>query len=167
MDSKVCLTCKEELPVDSFYTRKYSKDSDSVPFGECKTCANVRATKNRKSRRAKKPKEFYEKERNYGKKHYAANRDVYRNQNLKSLYGITLEDWYRMYEEQDGKCDICQKDFPKERQRCNSKSLAVDHCHDTGRVRSLLCVNCNMAIGGLRHDESLVKKALAYLVKHK
>lgn len=56
---------------------------------------------------------------------------------------------------QDGKCAICDK-----RPKKGSPSLHVDHCHNSGRVRKLLCVRCNMALGVYETNK---EKFAAYL----
>lgn len=61
-----------------------------------------------------------------------------------------------MYDSQMGLCSICQKP------ECNIK-LAVDHDHETGKVRGLLCKRCNMAIGLLDDDPHVVTRAALYL----
>ena len=78
--------------------------------------------------------------------------------NLKRNYGITLEDYDRMLEEQEGKCKICGTTEPNGKGRFH-----VDHNHDTQEVRGLLCHNCNRGIGYLRDDVSIILKALEYL----
>lgn len=56
-------------------------------------------------------------------------------------YGLTPEDYDRMLERQDNSCKICKRS-------CSSgKKLAVDHCHNTGKVRGLLCASCNTRLG--------------------
>lgn len=90
----------------------------------------------------------------YDRKHYAKNRDKKRNYRLKYGYGITLNDYNRMLEKQDGKCAICGK-FEK---------LDVDHCHKNGKVRGLLCQNCNKGIGLFAENVHLLDKAKEYLL---
>lgn len=63
-----------------------------------------------------------------------------------------------MVKEQDGLCKLCKKE-PQ------SKGLNVDHCHTTGRVRGLLCTNCNAGLGFFNEDVELLKAAIEYLSK--
>lgn len=85
---------------------------------------------------------------------------IQKNSRLKKFFGITLEDYERMFQEQDGKCAICSKP------QGNNKRLAVDHNHKTGKVRGLLCWICNSAIGKFHDDPLLLNKASDYLIKH-
>src|SRR5271165_2172593 len=70
------------------------------------------------------------------------NRERIKNRNRKREYGITPEEWKRLYDGQGGTCAICCG-------RGEPKGLCVDHDHVTGRVRGLLCNGCNTAIGTL------------------
>lgn len=81
---------------------------------------------------------------------------VARDRNLRNLYGISLADYEDMVAAQDGKCAICDKEPEK-------RVLEVDHCHQTGRIRGLLCRNCNLAIGKLYDSAEVMERALAYL----
>ena len=95
---------------------------------------------------------------------YARRRDEWRTSHpdhrkdywLQSKYGISQADYERMLAEQNGQCAICFRlmDKPK-----------VDHNHETGEVRQLLCNECNCGIGFLREDTILVASALKYLEK--
>lgn len=76
---------------------------------------------------------------------------------LKLKYGITLEDFTRIHNEQGGACAICK--------RINIK-LCVDHDHVTEKVRSLLCNQCNTALGLLRDSSQLATAAVNYLITH-
>jgi hypothetical protein len=74
-------------------------------------------------------------------------------------YGIALDDYDRMLDDQDGRCAIC---------RCvpRTKRLAVDHDHDTGEVRGLLCRGCNYWLAGRvsgRDPVAVLERALEYL----
>lgn len=73
-------------------------------------------------------------------------------------YKINWGDFDRMLKEQDGKCAICGEADPKGR-----GGFHVDHCHETGKVRGILCHNCNLGIGNLQHDPRILRAALEYL----
>jgi hypothetical protein len=78
---------------------------------------------------------------------------------LKHKYDLTMEDYGRLLKKQDGRCAICGI-------KPLFKRLTVDHCHDTGRVRGLLCGHCNSGIGRLRDDSDLCRLAADYLDSH-
>lgn len=68
---------------------------------------------------------------------------------LKQRFGLTLEDYARMEYAQERVCKICRRPCPSE------QALAVDHCHRTGRVRGLLCIECNRFVGYLEAGDRL------------
>lgn len=78
-------------------------------------------------------------------------------------YGIKLSDYKRMLEEQDNKCAICKGPGFLIGTNNHKVLLVVDHCHTTGRVRGLLCHNCNRALGLLQDKQENVQRALDYL----
>lgn len=86
--------------------------------------------------------------------------NYHKNWSLNKLYNIDLEDYNRMFTEQEGCCGIC-----KRHQSEFKTALCVDHCHTTGKVRELLCDNCNTAIGKLGSIEAL-EEAINYFKKH-
>jgi hypothetical protein len=102
-----------------------------------------------------------EKQKAYHKQWWAKNG---RNNNLQKRYGITEEIYRKMYEDQKGCCAICTKHtsavFSK---GAEGFELCVDHCHETGKVRGLLCENCNTGIGKLNDDVKLLESAIKYL----
>lgn len=81
-----------------------------------------------------------------------------RNDQLKRLYGITLDEYNKMLAHQGGCCAICMETA--------SSRLHVDHCHSTGKVRGLLCSKCNTGLGAYRDNTELLKAAVDYLEKH-
>jgi len=83
---------------------------------------------------------------------------------IQRTYGITAEDYYSMLVDQNGKCAVCESEEVNS-SRVSSGKLFIDHCHDTGKVRGLLCSKCNHAIGLLNDDPELLHKAIAYLNK--
>lgn len=86
--------------------------------------------------------------------------EINRIHRLRSEYGITPEEYQALSESQGHVCAICGNPDLK------YDNLAVDHCHDTGRVRGLLCRLCNTGLGALGDKPEGLKKALAYLEKH-
>jgi len=85
-----------------------------------------------------------------------------KNTILKRLYGISMADYLAMHDGQNGLCAICSKPETSVI-RGKTISLAVDHCHETGTVRKLLCAKCNKGIGSFSHDADLLAKAIKYL----
>ena len=75
-------------------------------------------------------------------------------------YGITPQDYNRMFKEQEGKCAICQS---TDSEHPTSELLVVDHCHLTGKVRGLLCNTCNRGIGWMREETDRLLNAAVYL----
>lgn len=91
------------------------------------------------------------------------NRAYTRNKRLQKNFGLTLDDYNRMYEAQHGRCACCQSDMPGGRWN----TFAVDHDHATGRIRELLCCKCNQGIGFFDDDVTKLEAAIAYLKRHK
>ena len=71
-------------------------------------------------------------------------------------YGLTVEQYEAMEDEIDGMCPICSV----------SQRLVVDHCHDTGKVRGLICRKCNSALGMLSDSPTRMLRAAEYIVNH-
>ena len=92
-----------------------------------------------------------------GRKPGVYDRDYWR----KYKYGITPEEYKILWGKQNGACAICRR---SEGEGAISK-MCIDHCHDTGKIRGLLCGSCNMGIGGLQHNPELLKRGVKYLLK--
>lgn len=86
------------------------------------------------------------------------------NQNLVKSFGITLETYNLMLASQSGLCAICGQ--PPERTDHRNQRLQVDHCHDCGSVRKLLCSTCNNGLGCFKDNQALLAKAIEYLAGH-
>ena len=82
---------------------------------------------------------------------------------LMSNYGLTQEDYTNMLATQNGVCAICKCAETAKSNAGYVKNLAVDHCHVTGKVRGLLCHDCNTGIGKLKDNISLLESAIKYL----
>jgi hypothetical protein len=89
-----------------------------------------------------------------------------RQYDLNKSYGITVDQYNELYNNQNGKCAICDKTV-EEKHKGRKKNLCIDHCHDEGFIRGLLCDSCNRGIGLFEDDPELLLKAATYLKKHK
>lgn len=136
---RICKTCNEEKAISEFPKRTGYKDGIRP---HCKDC-----------RRKYQLNSYYE-NRHKHPYDYAKSKD----DKLKRTYGISYQEYLTMLEAQGGCCAICGTDDTGKR-----KAFAVDHCHETGNVRGLLCSNCNTGIGNLRDDIGLLERAIEYL----
>lgn len=83
---------------------------------------------------------------------------------LKSRYGITPEQYTELFSKQNGCCAICKQPESARHNYSNKvQQLAVDHCHSTGKVRGLLCQDCNRGIAKFHDDVSRLQSAINYL----
>lgn len=117
---RYCNKCQQTMPEEKFYaTRNYCKDCQATY---------------RKKYRAANP--------NYTKEYRRKNKEQMLNADLKWRYGVTLTTYNNMFEEQEGKCAICTR-----HQLEFTRRLAVDHEHERGFIRGLLCDGCNRMVG--------------------
>lgn len=82
-----------------------------------------------------------------------------RKSNLKREYGLTIETYNGMIDLQNGKCAICENE--------PTTTFCVDHDHETGEIRGLLCNSCNKLLGNAHDSKKLLENAIAYLEKRK
>jgi hypothetical protein len=125
---KICTRCKEEKPLDDFYTQHNIVNGVRFPTlsGKCKSCTIALSIEKR--------------------------------------LGVSEEEYNVLYLKQNGKCAIC---FEEETTLSNNmkttKKLSIDHDHTTGKVRGLVCANCNSAIGLFKENADIVLSAYNYL----
>lgn len=146
-NGKTCPRCKETKPLTEFYKSKATVHGYAV---YCKTCVVARHSEWRKENlayTAEKQKEWRQANPRRSKDHH-----------LKGVYGMPLGSYDTMLAAQNGKCALCA-----EAEKSSRGDLHVDHCHETGRVRGLLCHHCNIGIGNFKHDVRLLEAAIAYL----
>lgn len=135
LGSKECSRCKVRKPFS-----EYAK-TPRMRLGvtsHCKTC---------------------DKERRCSKKTRASH--------LKRFYGLSVEEYTEQLTSRLGLCDICglSETWPTADFTGEIRNLVVDHDHETGTVRGLLCTRCNKGVGLLRDDERVVRSAAEYLKK--
>lgn len=160
---KICSKCGVEQPLDQFYRAKGTHDGLR---GDCKSCFQARA----KARYPLVREEAIERSRQWRLDNIERFRENQRRMrakpefkvksragHLKRKYGITIEQYDAMLVAQGGGCAICQ------RPPSDSISLHVDHDHETGRIRGLLCFRCNNSLGDLEDSPQLLQAALRYI----
>jgi len=139
-----CSSCGKLKPLDVHH---FQKDSSTTLGwkGTCKSCISDRRTKESKDPKVIKAKS---------------------EQAMLKKYGLTMEAYITRYEAQDGKCDICGSKGEKQGMGFSfTDVLVIDHCHDSGHVRGLLCQHCNRSIGLLKDNAEILRKAADYLDK--
>ena len=131
---KTCRKCHIEKPLSDYYISNRNKDKRT---SYCKPCANTYNKELNKTEKAK---------------------NTSRSNLLKRRYGISQEIYEQMLAKQNNACAICKEP-------CKIKDrLAIDHCHTTGKIRGLLCFNCNLALGKLKDSAVILQAALDYIV---
>ena len=140
LEQKICRDCKQAKDKKEFSADRTSKDGLCY---YCKPCKRIRrigyALYTVEIRRQK---EFV--------------------RGLKRSYGITPEEYNQMFLKQEGKCTICYRHQSVLRRR-----LAVDHCHESKKIRGLLCDNCNPMLGYAKDNITILESAIEYLNKFK
>ncbi len=141
---KHCKKCGQLKSLFLFFKDKALKDGHA---NTCKVCKTKKTYEWRESN-----KEAYNLQmRTYHKENYNTER-LYR-------YNLSREDYNKMLADQKGLCALCDKPNPS-----TKRSLAIDHCHATGKVRGILCYGCNRLMA-LLDDEALLERAVAYKKK--
>jgi len=142
--TKICPICKIEKELSEYRLSKQTKDG--YRWG-CQPC---RIEYDRVARVKRK----------------AANPDKYRtleaDRKLRLKYGITLDQYNSLCEQNNNLCEICNKENTTQ----DRKKLFVDHNHNTGKMRGLLCDSCNQGLGRFKDNLQILTGAINYLNKY-
>ena len=131
---KPCTKCGEDKPFIEYYKDSKVKDGH---YNECKSCIKKRTAQWKRD-----------------------NPEQAKNTHLKSLYGISSEEYNTLLEKQSGVCAICLTPFK------STRSTHLDHCHTSKKIRGILCANCNRGIGMLKESLQTLENAIHYLKTH-
>jgi hypothetical protein len=146
---KTCPKCSKDLQLNKF-NKSNRRDGYQTYCRDCHNFMQREKYKNDPQQKVKRQK----REAIRKAKKPLAKKDA----ELQRLYGITVNQYLDILSSQNGVCKICYK-------KCKTKSrLSVDHDHNTGRVRGLLCNRCNRALGMFEDDTELLLSAVAYLL---
>lgn len=156
-DAKVCAKCSVQHPLGEFIRSNVTGRLDS----RCAPCRVVdNATLRAKPERRAKNKA-------YQQRTYWAEPEAHRERALSEMfrrkYGLTIPQIEARKSERDHRCDICRRECKGD----GVGALCVDHDHDTGAVRGMLCTSCNRGLGLFHDDERSLAAAISYLLAHR
>lgn len=141
---RTCKICNQPKPLTEFY-QTIRNGSPYGYHGKCKSCY------------VKKQQENYDPIKK-------------RDENLKRVYGIGIDEYNTLLEKQNNRCAICESTDPKGRKSGRGGGVDVfyvDHDHKTGNVRGLLCNICNRTMGYVGENSGVLEEMIKYLKKHK
>lgn len=149
---KTCTECKKSLSLSEFHKSHKSKKGTQIYKSRCKECHRAYDLR-RYHNLVKSPDGAKLKYRLKELRKTEEWKTYHKHYRLKYRFGISIEQYENMLEEQDWKCFTCGIET----------DLCVDHHHESGKVRKLLCRNCNTSLGLLKEDEEILLKMIDYL----
>lgn len=168
-DDRLCTHCRTRKPLAEFTKWHRGRGGLAPHCKACKKRKRLEYCERNRERLAKKQREYrlenIESIKAYAKRYYQENKTLFQKHRIKNRrkkYRITDADFDRMAREQDYLCAICKAPPVNHR----FKTLCVDHDHATGKVRGLLCHNCNAAIGMLKDSVTIIRSAANYMEFH-
>ena len=162
--TKICSRCSVAQELVSFYSDKRTRDGLTPHCKSChaisvKTWQDANSAKHKANciawKRAN-PERAYSIWKKYADKNVATRDRIQFKASIKRLYGISVEEYGRLLESQSFVCAICFESP-------HGRDLDVDHDHETGQVRGLLCHKCNRALGLLNDNPDRARAAAAYV----
>lgn len=143
---KRCARCDVEKPLSDFY-----RLGSGYTYSYCRPCASERNSE--RPNYARPPYDF------------ALDGPAQRKHKLKKKFGLTVEDYEEILAAQNGVCAICGRPERRRSKHGEIKALAVDHDHETGAIRGLLCHDCNVGVGYLGDSLERLMDAAVYFAK--
>lgn len=174
--TKKCTCCKEYKNLDCFYKRKRGKSKLKSTCIECDRINNIiyaslpldQVGLSKICTKCRENKDISEFPRDkYKKDGFSTQcKNCHREYIFKKKYGISIKEYNEILKTQDDKCAICNRsqiDNNIHNLTRKPTFLPVDHCHKTGKIRGLLCGNCNVALGLFQDNPEILLKAITYL----
>lgn len=152
---KYCHQCDDWLPRCAFNKDRRSPDGRHFECGKC-------AKRRRDACEAANPEKYKQTKIEWRK----ANPGYDRDNHLRTKFKITSVDYARLLEQQNGVCAVCERPETKKHRLGKVQLLSVDHDHKTGKVRGLVCADCNLALGHTDDSITRLKRLISYLKKH-
>ena len=163
---KTCTKCKVTQPIDAF--RKDGRSATGL-HSWCKLCfcrkEKARYRANRERIKARMREQYHknpEKMKELERQRYLLRKTAHRAYKLTKVFGMSVADYDRISEEQNHVCAICGQSETLMR-RGVLQRLSIDHSHESGKVRGLLCANCNSGLGLFQDNSGVLMSAALYL----
>jgi len=167
---KVCIYCRERKPASEYHSHRYTTRTgrESVRLNSaCRSCHGEKT----KARKVANPERTRAQSRDYKRRNAAvlARRNAaYRRANpqriagysMKHKHGLTMIEYEALLCQQGGVCKVCRQEAEPVGIK---RRLHIDHCHETGRIRGLLCHNCNVSLGLMKDDPARIRALADYL----
>lgn len=168
---KICTKCKQEKLFSAFLKNRTCKDGYQT---QCRSCMQDFTDQWRHTPKGKRYAQGYSKEYYKTNKQKISERRKAYNKTprgkkaalrryLRNKYNITLEFYLDLRNSQGARCAICDKQEPLDE---TAKILCLDHNHETGQIRELICLHCNTAIGFAKENTATLQAMIQYIEKH-
>ncbi len=155
---QITKTCKIHGELNSDQLTKSGTTRKGTIQYRCKECCKISHQKHKSNN----PEAFINWQRNYRRENYDSR---LRWNRLKSVFGVDKKQYEEMLINQNHVCAICKEPETLKSKigRKRHEFLCIDHCHETGQIRGLLCRKCNGALGGFKDSISMLEAAIQYL----
>lgn len=178
--TRVCVKCLKELPIGNFYRqatgrrrrdcaaccRAYARPKAKVRYHRVKDTEQYKEGKRVRQKRNRAKPERKAKDKEWNRNFRLKRLDWEKKSQMRTKYGLTMEQYWAMMTAQEQKCPICGRGLVYRSERYCAEVACVDHCHKSGKVRALLCGPCNVGLGSLGDDPLRMEAAAAYLRRH-
>ncbi len=162
INTRICRDCREEKPLTDGEFRFYKAGYFD---GRCLPCERDHNRKRMNAAYAANPQKQLARDKASRERRKAEDPEGYslhmRNKTFKARYGMTLEEVEAIRAAQDDKCAACG-----DKMGTGQRGGHIDHCHKSGKVRAMLCANCNKGLGLMKDDPQRVANLLTYILKH-
>jgi len=151
---KTCKGCNETKDLKEFYVQRKNKNGSLLYKNLCKLCDNAgsNARYHSLSKEAKQKRNKENRER--------MGFEYHKNYRLQKNYGISLNEFNNLIDTQNNMCYICNNEFG------GKSDPRVDHNHQTGQVRKILCHTCNSLLGHSKENVKILYAAIKYIEEH-
>lgn len=150
MQTKRCADCNADRPISEFGKCRTNKSGLQY---YCREHCRIRAKAQARKNYAKNPGKYLARMKKWRKDNLARHNEIAQKSRVKYLYGLTLEEYDALKQAAGGRCQICKR----------KTKLHIDHDHKTTKVRGLLCMHCNHALGKFSDSVKVLQAAIAYL----
>lgn len=160
---KKCRKCGIQMLISDFPPDSRAQGGTAANCRKCKEVAHKK-WRDRNIEHVRETSRTEARKRSYNQRNPEAHRLAVKKARIKRDYGITYDDLVRMVDEQGNKCAICGTQFSERGWGAAAKQ--IDHDHETGKVRGILCLKCNRGLGLFEENERRMVAAIAYLKFH-